>query len=1251
MKHQKIVITVLSFLLYYSVLAQPKDIQRVIGPSPNVASLFKFNDQPISLFTGTPSIEIPVYTIKSGSLELPITLMYHASGVKVTENASWTGLGWALNAGGAITSSIYGLSDIDFPRRTQTTFTKCELTGLLNSQLESQPDLFFFNFLNQSGKFYINDNQQIFQIPYTKIKIESIVDPVVGKTWKITNTDGNIFIFNKIEETISTRQTSITNSGTIVPNTHPDISSKTWFLTKIISPIGDSIMLNYESYTSVCQYFKSETNYFQASGAVLNACGSGPTVPVPPNTSNYEFQRITGFRLKSIIAKNVSVQFITGGSRCDLLGDRYLSEIDVADNTGNIIKKMALNYKYLIGNTLTDLPQVDCSSETFPSVANVDKTLPSLSRRLMLMGVDELNPISNDIGNSYKLNYETSIGLPSKFSAQQDLWGYYNGNGQTSLLQNLQQSSDNLGGITIPIVTGRDANLQYAKQGTLTQITYPTGGNSSFTYELNDVRQYSSTGCGSTIVIADASYTLQANVDNQLIGTFTVNHCQGGASLTFKINGCAFATATNPLTVLPYGFYIKKNGTTIFSSNDVILQSNGNTSGGISYYLDNGTYSIYSFSTSGPNCAYTLTIPGRQEPQFISTSNLNQITLGGLRINKIIHFDPVTNTGITKNYDYRINKNGILASSGVEALANNHLVYTNCFLTSRDLLCSSYPGATESSIVPLMTLNSNTNYPLTLTHGSAVGYEQVTEKKTDINGNDIGKTIYTFSTPGDQIFQNITNLPNDFNNSAPNTSDFYPFAPNYSYDWERGLLLKKEDYKNLNNGNYSIVSRDQNIYSSPILMDITHGTVAAYYLNSQMPYTNNCTGYGSYNTYSIFKYNNYLIYSQYVTLNSTVHEDFDNSLNETKTVTNYSYNSNNLLPSIQETVNSKNEYLISNTKYPLDFTLSGTATNTIAQGIQNLQNQKIITPVVEKYVQKSNLDGSNLRTVSATLNTFKQNVPLPDKIYKWEALAGTSFTPSVINSTTAAIDGNYQPKVSFNQYDAFGNILEQQKINDIKEVYLWGYNAQYPVAKIIGSDNATVNGIITQSQIDAATSSDGNLRTVLNTLRTGLPNALITTYTYKPLVGMTSQTDPKGMTTYYNYDSFNRLAQVLDNKSNILKDYTYHYFNQSAPQQSFSETIAFDQYTTISQIGSCSITFRDAGTNAILLTKLSSKTNFLYTTSLPASSNGYYTVTVVPDPSYPLEVFVNNVMKDVSSTQTWSQVSGSISIIVSSNFY
>jgi YD repeat-containing protein len=56
--------------------------------------------------------------------------------------------------------------------------------------------------------------------------------------------------------------------------------------------------------------------------------------------------------------------------------------------------------------------------------------------------------------------------------------------------------------------------------------------------------------------------------------------------------------------------------------------------------------------------------------------------------------------------------------------------------------------------------------------------------------------------------------------------------------------------------------------------------------------------------------------------------------------------------------------------------------------------------------------------------------------------------------------------------------------------------------------------------------------------------AQMTTYTYEPLVGMTSQCDPNNRITYYDYDPFGRLMLIKDQDGNILKKYCYNYAGQ-----------------------------------------------------------------------------------------------------------
>jgi hypothetical protein len=54
-------------------------------------------------------------------------------------------------------------------------------------------------------------------------------------------------------------------------------------------------------------------------------------------------------------------------------------------------------------------------------------------------------------------------------------------------------------------------------------------------------------------------------------------------------------------------------------------------------------------------------------------------------------------------------------------------------------------------------------------------------------------------------------------------------------------------------------------------------------------------------------------------------------------------------------------------------------------------------------------------------------------------------------------------------------------------------------------------------------------------------DAQMTTYTYEPLIGITSASDANNKPTFYNYDPFNRLSYVKDHQGNILKKYDYHY--------------------------------------------------------------------------------------------------------------
>src|ERR1700733_7238015 len=103
----------LPFALLFSVVycvAQTTGPQltTIARPSPTQQAFQKYGDIPVSAYTGIPSVSVPLYTVSYRDISVPITLSYHASGIKVAEEASQVGLGWVINAGGSISRNING---------------------------------------------------------------------------------------------------------------------------------------------------------------------------------------------------------------------------------------------------------------------------------------------------------------------------------------------------------------------------------------------------------------------------------------------------------------------------------------------------------------------------------------------------------------------------------------------------------------------------------------------------------------------------------------------------------------------------------------------------------------------------------------------------------------------------------------------------------------------------------------------------------------------------------------------------------------------------------------------------------------------------------------------------------------------------------------------------------------------------------------------------------------------------------------
>jgi len=135
---------------------------------------------------------------------------------------------------------------------------------------------------------------------------------------------------------------------------------------------------------------------------------------------------------------------------------------------------------------------------------------------------------------------------------------------------------------------------------------------------------------------------------------------------------------------------------------------------------------------------------------------------------------------------------------------------------------------------------------------------------------------------------------------------------------------------------------------------------------------------------------------------------------------------------------------------------------------------KVIEKVtkINKYWREGDIKLSEQLTVydnSAATN----NLILPKTIY---AAKFPNAFPSILNV------GNLEKKISFDQYDSKGNILQYTLENGIPVSIIWGYNKTQPIAKIENAAYSQVSSYVSNLQTLSDTGTEANLITVLSHL-------------------------------------------------------------------------------------------------------------------------------------------------------------------------
>lgn len=484
------------------------DLPTVIPPSPTVAALMKFEEVPVSNYTGIPDVSIPLFSSPTHSKDIGINiaLKYH-SGVGADDRASDVGLGWSLFAGGSISRTVRGLPDEilttssmdetkiglyhtsgsipsninnyyyfkqNIATATQDYFQpnlSTQSTNIGNEFLwtaanankyDTEHDLWQFNFMGNSGRFYIKKNLttnllEIVPLDDYRVKIVNNYgttgnNPYIPMSFTIYDEKGYKYIFDVVEnsenKSASASTYCVNQEGyvyTYSSNVQADKLFKSSFHLSKVYDTNNKLLVDFifnpEVYKESFSNFSSNTtNIDRYQMGDLNKCGDFP--PLESTSTSTTVVDVKKIQVIDIIGySKIYFEYIKGRLDTNINikeQTAYLNSITIKDINSNFIKKFNFEFSY---STV-------------------------LNTRMILKRVKEYDNNQQFILNSeffYKQN-QTNGKIIGK-----DYWGFFN----------------LINACELTTINHKNPSIEFCTSDLLEKIKYSTGGYVKFEFEPN----------------------------------------------------------------------------------------------------------------------------------------------------------------------------------------------------------------------------------------------------------------------------------------------------------------------------------------------------------------------------------------------------------------------------------------------------------------------------------------------------------------------------------------------------------------------------------------------------------------------------------------------------------------------------------------------------------------------------------------------------------------------------------------------
>ncbi|MDR1154257.1 MAG: RHS repeat protein [Bacteroidales bacterium] len=534
-----------------------------VQSTPEVASLIKYAEYPVNHYNGLVDITIPLYEMVCGDLRIPISLSYHASGIKVKEESGRTGLGWTLHAGPALGREIKGRPDdanngyvnlatgsgnsqfhcsapdcFFYYRATvsRTSSSDFPVTGW-GAPYDLAPDKFYYRLLNQSGAFYFQRDMQaaspgaatIVPHPYEPVDITCSKPSSAIQSFTVKDDQGITYHFGRTgdgtKHAYDYRILYLFGSG-------QEQSYTSWNIMEIISPVSrHTVKFNYYSgiksdrvlAAEKSEYVVTEERMLENRNLSVPANGFHIPVVTSMNSPTCEIYRKDisiagsgGFYNGGAWLRSTVFPSIPYGTEpyCEMY-ESPLQTIETDHETVEFEGKETLN-RILIRDRRSNA----IIRSIILSTSNFNLLLPSGQytgfwegpARKKLDRIQILDSKGKAV-ETYTFDYYGEGSVASRYSHDVDHWGYYNARNNPVIKNSSTYFEEpsrvprhkitvtenfSLDGKPVGVElwignSNREPDTAAMKQGALKSITYPAGRKTVFTYQAHRYKRSNGT--------------------------------------------------------------------------------------------------------------------------------------------------------------------------------------------------------------------------------------------------------------------------------------------------------------------------------------------------------------------------------------------------------------------------------------------------------------------------------------------------------------------------------------------------------------------------------------------------------------------------------------------------------------------------------------------------------------------------------------------------------------------------------------